>query len=133
MQNQINGKQLCKLPMRFAGLLIASIALAFCSCSKKITETGKASYYADKFVGRPTASGQVFSQRKKTAAHPSLPFGTRVLVVNNNNGKRVKVTINDRGPFVAGRIIDLTKKAAKKLDMVQSGVVPVTIKYKKPR
>ena len=96
-------------------------------------ETGKASFYADKFVGRKTASGAVFKQNKLTAAHKTLPFGTKVKVKNQANGKTVKVRINDRGPFVQGRIIDLSKKAAKRIDMVNAGISEVTIKYKKKK
>ncbi|MCH5715389.1 septal ring lytic transglycosylase RlpA family protein [Niabella hibiscisoli] len=107
--------------------------IAFSSCSRKVIETGKASFYADKFVGRKTASGTVFKQNKLTAAHKTLPFGTRVKVKNQANGKTVKVLINDRGPFVQGRIIDLSKKAAQRLDMVNAGVSTVTIKYKKKK
>ncbi|WP_114789816.1 septal ring lytic transglycosylase RlpA family protein [Niabella yanshanensis] len=107
--------------------------VAFNSCSRKIVETGKASFYADKFVGRKTASGAIFKQNKLTAAHKTLPFGTKVKVKNQANGKTVKVLINDRGPFVQGRIIDLSKKAAKRLDMVNAGISDVTIKYKKKK
>ena len=103
----------------------------FLSCSQKMVESGKASYYADKFEGRKTSYGEVFKQRKKTAAHRTIPFGTKVTVTNVNNGKTVKVRINDRGPFVTGRVIDLSKKAAKKLNMVDAGVANVQIKYKK--
>ncbi len=101
------------------------------ACSPKIIERGKASYYADFFKGRPTASGEKFKQSKRTAAHRSLPMGTKVKVVNMKNGRSVRVRINDRGPFVDGRIIDLSKKAARKLDMIQDGVVPVKLKYRK--
>lgn len=92
---------------------------------------GKASYYADKFDGRKTASGEVFRQSKLTAAHKTLPFGTVVKVTNLNNKKSVIVKINDRGPFVKGRIIDLSKKAALAIDMVRSGVVPVKVEVLK--
>ncbi len=110
------------------------LSIVICSgCSKKIVETGKASFYADKFAGRKTASGAVFKQNKLTAAHKTLPFGTKVKVKNQANGKTVKVLINDRGPFVQGRIIDLSKKAAQRLDMVNAGVSNVTIKYKKKK
>ena len=81
-------------------------------------------------MGRKTASGQVFRQNKKTAAHPTLPFGTKVSVENNFNSKKVTVRINDRGPFVPGRIIDLSKKAARKIGMLQQGVASVTLKYR---
>ncbi|ATL46643.1 septal ring lytic transglycosylase RlpA family lipoprotein [Chitinophaga caeni] len=116
------------------GILCLFIYFTTVACSSsKVIEKGKASYYADKFEGRKTASGATFKQRKLTAAHKTLPFGTVVKVKNLDNGKTVKVTINDRGPFVAGRIVDLSKKAAKKLGMVRSGVAKVQIKYKKPR
>ena len=101
------------------------------SCAPKITETGKASYYADKFNGRKTANGEIFRNRKKTAAHKTLPFGTVVKVTNLRNGRSVKVRINDRGPFVAGRHIDLSKKAARKIGMIQEGVGNVKMQYRK--
>ncbi|TDH25273.1 septal ring lytic transglycosylase RlpA family protein [Segetibacter sp. 3557_3] len=101
------------------------------SCGRSVVQTGRASYYADKFVGRKTANGEIFRQRKRTAAHQTLPFGTRVKVKNLSNGRTVKVRINDRGPFAGGRIIDLSKKAARKLGMVQKGVENVRLKYKK--
>lgn len=103
------------------------------SCAHKITQTGKASYYANKFNGRKTASGEVFRNSKRTAAHLTIPFGTKVKVTNLRNGKTVKVRINDRGPFVKGRIIDLSKKAAKKIDMVNEGIGEVRLKYKVKR
>lgn len=111
-------------------LLSVSVILAAASCSRKIVQTGKASYYADKYNGRRTANGEIFRQRKKTAASKTIPFGTIVKVKNLSNNKTVKVRINDRGPFVKGRIIDLSKKAARKIDMIQAGVQPVKIKYK---
>lgn len=110
-------------------VLLSSLA----SCSSSLYESGKASYYADKFNGRKTASGATFNQRKLTAAHKTLPFGTKIKVTNLANGKTVKVTVNDRGPFVEGRIIDLSKKAAEKIKMVNAGVVQVEIKYKKKK
>ncbi|WP_236059682.1 septal ring lytic transglycosylase RlpA family protein [Chitinophaga rhizophila] len=118
--------------IRNAIFLLGTI-MCFTACSRKVTETGKASYYADKFEGRKTASGEVFRQRQMTAAHRTLPFGTKVTVVNVSNGRSVKVRINDRGPFAEGRVIDLSKKAARKLGMVTMGVAPVEIKYKKKK
>ncbi len=112
-------------------LLLLPLLLVLFSCSRKISETGKASYYADSFIGRKTASGAIFRQNKRTAAHPSLPFGTTVKVTNLKNGRHVKVRINDRGPFVQGRIIDLSKKPARKIGMLNDGVVPVKLTYKK--
>lgn len=105
----------------------------FSSCSRKITENGKASYYADKFEGRKTASGETFRQNGLTAAHRTLPFGTKVTVINISNGKSVTVRVNDRGPFSQGRVIDLSKKAAKRIGMLTTGVAVVEIKYKKKK
>ena len=93
------------------------------------TQEGIASYYADKYEGRPTASGEIFRQDLLTAAHKTLPFGTMVTVINLKNGKKLKVRINDRGPFVAGRIIDLTSRGAKELDFIRDGIVNVKIEY----
>ncbi len=88
---------------------------------------GKASYYGPKFHGKKTASGEVFNMYALTAAHKTLPFGTRCRVTNLANGKSVIVRINDRGPFVAGRIMDLSYGAAKALDALQDGIIEVKI------
>lgn len=114
-------------------LACAILMISITACSRKVTQNGKASYYADSFDGKRTASGETFRQRHLTAAHKSLPFGTRVKVVNMANGRSVKVRINDRGPFAPGRIIDLSKKAASRLGMLNTGVANVEIKYKKPK
>jgi len=92
------------------------------------TETGKASFYAMKYQFRKTASGERFNQMSKTAAHKKLPFGTKVKVTNIKNGKSVVVKINDRGPFVKGRIIDLTRSAFNRIANTDSGVINVKIK-----
>jgi rare lipoprotein A len=91
------------------------------------TIKGNASYYSESFKGRRTASGEIFSNEKLTAAHKNLPFGTRVKVTNLNNGKSVVVTINDRLPGKSTRVIDLSQKAAKAIGMIRSGVVPVRL------
>lgn len=97
-------------------------------------ENGKASWYGGEFYFRRTASGEWFLPGPfYTAAHKTLPLGTRVLVVNSENRKRVVVRINDRGPFVEGRIIDLTYAAAKRIDAYQPGTADVTIYTRKPR
>ncbi|TBU78668.1 septal ring lytic transglycosylase RlpA family lipoprotein [Pseudomonas daroniae] len=88
---------------------------------------GKASYYGKAHHGNKTASGERFNQNDLTAAHRTLPFGTRVKVTNLNNNRSVVVRINDRGPFTRGRIIDVSHKAAEALDMIRSGVVSVRI------
>jgi rare lipoprotein A len=90
-------------------------------------QQGYASYYSGKLHGRKTASGETYDQHAFTAAHRSLAFGTFVEVENLNNGRSVRVRINDRGPFVRGRIIDLSHAAAKKLGMLRDGVVPVRV------
>jgi rare lipoprotein A len=91
------------------------------------TQTGKASYYADKFEGRMTASGEKYKHNKLTAAHKTLPFGTKVRVTNISNGNVVDVIVNDRGPYADGRIIDLSKSAAEKLGFVALGLTDVRV------
>jgi rare lipoprotein A len=90
-------------------------------------ETGIASWYGKPFHGRRTASGDVYDMHKLTAAHRTLPFGVKVRVTNLENHRTVVVRITDRGPFKKGRIIDLSLAAAKKLKMVEDGVVKVKI------
>ncbi|MHB8800192.1 MAG: septal ring lytic transglycosylase RlpA family protein [Thermoanaerobaculia bacterium] len=91
------------------------------------TERGLASWYGAEFAGLPTASGEVFDPERVSAAHRALPFGTVVDVTNEKNGRTVRVKVNDRGPFVAGRIVDLSRAAAAEIDAVADGVVPVTL------
>ncbi len=125
-------------------LFLAVILLFLAGCHRKTipssnlggtgtlhTETGLASYYADKLNGHATASGEPYSSSKNTAAHKKLPFGTMVKVTNVANNKSVIVRINDRGPFVSGRIIDLSKSAAIAIGMIGDGIVKVTIQYRK--
>jgi len=88
---------------------------------------GTASYYGRELRGRRTASGEPFNPKAMTAAHKTLPLGTRVRVTNLRNGKSVDVTINDRGPYTGGRIIDLSKGAARKIDMIRSGTAKVRL------
>ncbi|MGV3538649.1 MAG: septal ring lytic transglycosylase RlpA family protein [Rufibacter sp.] len=128
-------KVLCYLPLLF----ICTLCLATsCSSSKPAfgakgySETGKASYYSNKLSGNKMANGDRYRPGKRTAAHKKLPFGTKVKVTNPATGKSVKVRITDRGPFVPGRIIDVSMSAARKLDMVKSGVVSVQMKVVKP-
>ncbi|WP_232569001.1 septal ring lytic transglycosylase RlpA family protein [Photobacterium iliopiscarium] len=99
--------------------------------SKSKVIDGKASYYANMFQGRKTANGQIFDQGKLTAAHRTLPFGTKVKVTNINNHKSVIVTINDRGPFIRGRIIDLSSSAFKAIGNPRTGVLNVTMEILK--
>ncbi len=92
------------------------------------TFRGVASYYADEFNGKKTSNGEIFDMNGYTAAHRTLPFGTKVLVTNLKNGKSVIVRINDRGPFAEDRIIDLSKAAAEAIGMISDGVAEVEIK-----
>ncbi|MCL2879131.1 MAG: septal ring lytic transglycosylase RlpA family protein [Treponema sp.] len=90
-------------------------------------QEGIASWYGTEFDGRPTASGEIFNSTLFTAAHPSLPFGTLLNVINTQNNKSVTVKVNDRGPFVSARIIDVSQAAAEQLDMISTGTAPVII------
>lgn len=108
-----------------AALVLTLIAPAFADYVYK--STAVASYYADKFHGRKTSNGEIFNMYALTAAHKTLPFNTKVKVTNLTNGKSVIVRINDRGPFVKGREIDLSKAAASKLDMIKSGTAKVKL------
>jgi len=116
-------------------LIISTLALPACSIVPKghgdydagHKEWGLASWYGEEFHGRLTASGDIYDQHKMTSAHRVLPLGSVVRVTNAENGRQVEVVINDRGPFVDGRIIDLSLAAADRLGMVQSGTAPVWV------
>ncbi|HEX8820232.1 MAG TPA: septal ring lytic transglycosylase RlpA family protein [Archangium sp.] len=90
-------------------------------------EEGLASYYGPGLAGRPTASGEKFNPKHLTAAHKKLPFGTCLRVVNMENGRSVEVRVNDRGPFVQGRVVDVSLAAAKQLDMLDKGIARVRL------
>lgn len=90
-------------------------------------QVGIASWYGREFQGRPTASGQPFDMNKHTAAHRTLPFGSVIMVTNLDNGKKIQVTVNDRGPFKNNRILDLSHRAARDLDMLTKGEARVGI------
>ena len=92
------------------------------------SQVGVASWYGGKFHGRRTASGEIFDMNRLTAAHPSLPFGTKVTVTNLRNGRAVTVRINDRGPFIKGRIIDVSRQAAQRLGFIGDGITDVGIR-----
>jgi rare lipoprotein A len=115
-------------------LLIVTISLLLSACASQdrvdphgYRAEGQASYYGARHHGHKTASGERFDQHALTAAHRSLPFGSKVLVTNLRNDRSVVVRINDRGPYAKKRIIDLSKKAAEQLDMLRAGVVPVRV------
>lgn len=107
-------------------IIISLLCLGFNAYQLKI-QKGKASYYADRFEGKPTASGAIYQHNKMTAAHKTLPFGSKVKVTNLSNKREVIVLVNDRGPFVKGRIIDVSKSAAEQLGFVRQGIADVSI------
>ncbi|MBO7122634.1 MAG: septal ring lytic transglycosylase RlpA family protein [Treponema sp.] len=120
--------------MKKSVLFLAVFAFAFLArgafASNNITlykNSAVASYYADKYHGRKTSNGEIFNMYDLTAAHKTLPFNTKVKVTNLSNGKSVVVRINDRGPFIKGREIDLSKAAAVKIGMVKSGTAKVSL------
>ena len=104
--------------------------LAICSWAQ--IQTGKASFYADKFEGAMTASGEKYRHSKLTGAHKTLPFGTKVKVTNLANDQSVVVVINDRGPWVEGRIIDLSRSAADQLSFINMGLADVKLEVVDP-
>ena len=108
-------------------LVLLFIGFTFCTASAAQTEFGTASFYGTEFHGRPTASGEIYSQNKLTAAHKTLPLGTVVKVTNAQNNKSVFVKVNDRGPFVKGRVIDVSTKAADLLGFRNKGTTYVKI------
>lgn len=119
------------------GLILFALLAVSVGCATKggaykakpsYTERGLASWYGPGFHGKQAANGEIYDQNKLTAAHRTLPFGTIVRVRNRDNGRHVEVRITDRGPFVRGRIIDLSKEAARQLDMLGPGVAPVEIR-----
>jgi rare lipoprotein A len=107
--------------MRYIWMLVLTIGSLF-SLQAQDEFNGVASYYADKFVGRSTASGETYHHHKYTCAHKTLPFGTKLIVTNPANNKTVEVVVNDRGPFVNTRVLDLSKAAALELGIVQKGI-----------
>ncbi|MBI4620409.1 MAG: septal ring lytic transglycosylase RlpA family protein [Desulfobacterales bacterium] len=123
-------------------LSISVILVALCSCaapkyryypkpSEREVEVGVASWYGSDFHGKPTSSGERYNMYDLTAAHKLLPLGTYAMVTNLDNRRSVEVKINDRGPFVGGRIIDLSFGAAKALDMVDCGIAMVRVEVTK--
>ncbi len=119
-------------------MAVTLVLLMGCSSQRRyenpqpgFVERGIASWYGEKFHGRPTASGEIYDMHAMTAAHKELPLGTVVDVKNLDNGRSVRVRINDRGPFVRGRIIDLSYGAAREVDMVNAGLAKVEVRVAK--
>ena len=107
---------------------ILLLVLLLAGCSSRRVETGNASWYGKEFRGKPTASGEPFRPGKRTAAHKTLPLGTVVVVKRLDTGKKVRVVINDRGPYIDGRIIDLSRRAARRIDLIDDGEAAVKVK-----
>jgi rare lipoprotein A (peptidoglycan hydrolase) len=122
-----------RLAFLIATVLISSITMAFSKDSKTeeesslVYEYGKASYYGYRFIGRKTASGEIFTESMYTCAHKSLPFGTKLKITNLNNGKSIIVRVNDRGPYVKTRIVDLSIRGARELGLMASGIANVSV------
>jgi rare lipoprotein A len=110
--------------------LLLSLCITVTTFSQ--VQTGKASFYADKFEGVQTASGEKYKRKKLTGAHKSLPFGTKVRITNLQNDKTVEIVINDRGPYVEGRIVDVSKAAAEKLGFINQGIAEVKLEVIDP-
>src|SRR6266850_2959979 len=117
-------------PMKRVQLFFFFLVLTSISIAQ--IQTGKASFYADKFEGSLTASGEKYKHSKLTAAHKTLPFGTKVRVINQANQLSVEVIVNDRGPYVENRIIDLSKSAAEKLGFINQGLADVSLEVIDP-
>ncbi|HET8790711.1 MAG TPA: septal ring lytic transglycosylase RlpA family protein [Modicisalibacter sp.] len=118
------------LAITIAGLLAGCAGTPSAPSSAALSsfdQRGQASYYSNAYQGELTANGERYDRNAMTAAHKSLPFGTRVQVTNLDNGREVFVRINDRGPFTSGRIIDLSYQAAERLGMIRSGTAPVAV------
>ena len=121
--------ELTKRALRIATVILAGIGVALPAFSAQdvFIQNGMASFYADRFEGRPTASGETFRQQKLTGAHLTLPFGTHVQVTNRANGRQAIVRINDRGPYAEDRIIDVSRIAAERLGFFSEGVAEVRL------
>lgn len=104
-----------------------STAVSAATAAATLFQTGRVSFYADKFRGRPTASGSPYDADDLTMAHRTLPIGTKVMITNTANQRSVVVTVNDRGPYSGGRVADLSRAAAEKLNMIRSGIAEATL------
>jgi rare lipoprotein A len=113
-------------------LLLLAIFISMAGATFGQVQTGKASFYADKFEGVQTASGEKYKRKKLTGAHKTLPFGTKVRITNLQNNQTVEILINDRGPYVEGRIVDVSKAAAEKLGFINQGIAEVRLEVIDP-
>ncbi|WPL18525.1 RlpA-like protein precursor [Thiorhodovibrio winogradskyi] len=120
-------RQLPLVIVGFVMLIMALPGMAAVKAAPGMVQSGIASFYHDSLHGNKTASGQVYDKNRVSAAHKSLPLGTKVKVTDLETGRSIVVKINDRGPFVRGRVIDLSRRAAAKLDMITRGVTRVEV------
>lgn len=115
------------LTLTIVAILISAPTLASARVKAGQTQKGVASYYHDSLHGNKTANGEIYRKGERSAAHKTLPLGTKVRVTKLSNGKSIVVRINDRGPFVKGRIIDLSRRAARDLGIIRSGISKVRV------
>lgn len=122
-----------KYTMKKLSILFSLLFLSSLSLLAQSEEFGVASYYADAFDGRKTASGEIYDKNKNTAAHKELPFGTMIRVTRLDNKKSVVLRVNDRGPFISGRIVELSKVSAEKIGLIRDGIAEVKVEVVKER
>ncbi len=108
--------------------LLALLLMLGCGAARAPDQVGVASWYGKELAGRPTASGVPFRPSRRTAAHRSLPFGTVLKVTRPDTGRSVRVVVIDRGPYAKGRVIDLARRAARRLDMIDQGLATVELR-----
>jgi rare lipoprotein A len=124
---KVNNFKIVYIVGSFKNIIFPILLFLSGTISAQSVEYGKASYYADKFEGSKTASGELYKRDLLTAAHRTLPFGTKIRVTNVKNNKSVVVKINDRGPHIKGRVVDLSRKAMDLLQGLNDGVIDVKI------
>lgn len=123
-----------KKTLATAALLLATLPIGSDTQARdgsRQTQQGMASYYHDSLHGRKTASGQRYNKNRLSAAHKTLPLGTKVQVTDTKTGRSIVVKINDRGPFVKGRVLDLSREAAKELGIIKKGIAKIELKVLK--
>lgn len=125
-------KKISRVSIMTIGILFPLTTFQFPHLNAQNVQTGKASYYALRFTGRKTASGEKMHHDSLTCAHRTFPFGTMLKVTNPANGKSVIVRVTDRGPYVKGRIIDLSARAAREIGIIAQGIAPVIVERHNP-
>lgn len=123
---------ICPRKRIVSAFLLLLLASPLLSCNilngdSEFIESGIASWYGADYHGTQTANGEIYDMNSMTAAHKTLPFGSTIRVINKDNGRHVTVRINNRGPFVEGRVIDLSRRAAQEMGILQTGLAPVDL------